>query len=201
MNGSPHADITTQPTMSSHDMSSVFPTKADPSSATNGPGPIHVVMGDACNSVKMNSMDFLESGTPGRASAPSFIPDFPSTNGFRSVSHINNRAAMHSSPSGASVSSNPSHGPSPAMHGALTNYSGSSLAAALDSMEAPRSRSGSSASPCNFANTTPEFTYVSGHPSPEFHFPPVDMTQDQKQGSPDAPADSHLMAIGGLLEE
>lgn len=197
LNGSAHTDITLQPTMSSHDMSSVFPTQAGPPNATKGPEPIHVVMGDTS---KMNSMDFLESVTPVRASAPGFIPDFPSANGFGAVSRLNGHTAMLSSSSGASsISSNPSHVPSPAMHGVNTNYSGtSSLASALDSMDSSRSRSGSSASPGNFSNS--EYAYTSaGKQGPEFHFPPADMAQERKRGSPDTPADSHLLAIGGLL--
>ena len=206
LNGSPHNDIIIQSVMPSHDMSSLFSTNGDASNATNGPGPIHVSMGEPSNSVKMSAMDFLESATPVRASAPGFISDFPPTNGFGAVHHLNNHTVNLTSSSGASsVSSNPSHVPSSTMHGTQTNYNGtSSLASALDSMGTSRSRSGSSASPGTFANATPEFTYPSAgttsvRSSPEFHFPPADMALERKGGSPDTPADSHLMAIGGLL--
>ncbi|KIM87209.1 hypothetical protein PILCRDRAFT_303842 [Piloderma croceum F 1598] len=202
LNGSPHTDITLQPTMPSHDMSSVFLTQAGPSNATNGPGPIHVGMADTSNSVKMSSMDFLECTTPVRSSAPDFIPDFPSSNGFGAVPHLNGHTAILSSSSGASsVSSNTSHVPSPGMHGTNTNFSGtSSLASALDDMDSSRSHSGSSASPGNFTNGNSEYAYPSaGNQAPEFHFPPADTAQDRKRGSPDTPADSHLLAIGGLL--
>jgi hypothetical protein len=205
LNGSPHNDIIIQSAMPSHDMSSLFSTNGDVSNATNGPGPIHVSMGEPSNSVKMSAMDFLEPATPVRASAPSFISDFPSTNGFGAVHHLNNHTVNLASSSGASsVSSNPSHVPSPTMHGTQTNYNGtSSLASALDSMGASRSRSGSSASPGTFANATPEFYPSAGttsiRSSPEFHFPPADLALERKGGSPDTPTDSHLMAIGGLL--
>jgi hypothetical protein len=201
LNGSPHTDISLQP-IPSHDMSSVFLTQAGPSNATKGPGPIHVGMADTSNSVKMSSMDFLECATPVRSSAPDFIPDFPSANGFGAVSHLNGHTAILSSSSGtSSVSSNPPHVPSPGMHGTNTNYNGtSSLASALDDMDSSRSHSGSSASPGNFTNGNSEYVYPSaGNQAPEFHFPPADTAQDRRRGSPDTPADSHLLAIGGLL--
>jgi hypothetical protein len=205
-NGLPHTDIISQAPMTSRDMSGFPSNEAGPSNATNGPGPIHVGMGDVPNSVKMSVMHFLESATPTRASAPNFIPDFPSANGFGAVSHLNNHTTTFSSPSGASsISGNLSHLPSPSMQGTSTNYSGtSSLASALDSVGDSRSRSGSSASPGNFVNAKPDFSYsstgnTSVRSSPEFHFPPSDTTQERKRGSPDVPTDSHLMAIGGLL--
>lgn len=201
-NGSLHSDITLQPTMASCDMSAFPANNVDPSNATNGPGPIHVGMADASNSVKMGTMDYLESATPVRASAPNFIPDFPTSSPFGAVAHLNHTATFSSSSGTSSISSNPSHVASPVMHATQTNYNGtSSLASALDSMGDSRSRSGSSASPSNFTGAKSDFSYasVSAQPSPEFHFPPADMAQDQNGKSPDAPADSHLIAIGGLL--
>lgn len=205
LSGSPHSDLTT---MTTHDMT-LYPTKNDLSNATNGAGPMRMSMADMSNPAKITSMEFLESATPVRASAPSFIPDFPGTNGFAPRPHIDSRGTLHSSPSGTStVSSNPSHATSPAMHSGLpTTYSGttSSLASALDSLGVTRSRSGSSASPNNFMGTDFKFSPVNGsqiHAAHEFLFPPsdlVDLSTKHKRDSPDAPADSHLMAIGDML--
>lgn len=190
--------------MNTHDL---FPIKNDPSSGTNG-SPMHVSMSDM-SPKKLSSMDFLEPTGPVRASAPSFIPDFPS-NGFVLRAHLDGRGAMHPSSAGTPPS-NTSHVPSPNMQNIPTSFGGtSSLASALDGMGMTRSRSGSSASPSAFHSSDFKFTSAgsapvhSTHSVHDFGFPPVDLQQapiESRHDSPEGPPDSHLMAIGGLLTE
>lgn len=189
--------------INTHDL---FPIKGDPSSGTNG-SPMHVSMSDM-SPKKLSSMDFLEPAGPMRASAPSFIPDFPS-NGFGLRSHLDGRSAIHPSSAGTSPS-NTSHVPSPGIQNIATSFSGttSSLASALDGMGMTRSRSGSSASPTAFHSSDFKFTSAGSapvhpvHPAHDFGFPPLDLQQAPiGHDSPEGPPDSHLMAIGGLLTE
>lgn len=204
LTGSPQGDALTMPLiMTSRDISTVFPTKTES-------GSVHVSMADLSDAEKMSSMDFLDAVPPMRASAPGFIPDFPSATGFEARLSLDSRATNYSSSSGTSISSAASLVPSPTMQGIASNYiNSSSLSSALDSMGVARSRSGSSASPGTFAQPKSEFTFSPVGSAPlhnphEFLFSSNDLAgvpADQKSISPEIPADSHLLTIGGLLSK
>ncbi|KAJ3476268.1 hypothetical protein NLI96_g11276 [Meripilus lineatus] len=105
-----------------------------------------------------------------------------------------------------------SHAPSPPLPGmpAAPSYviGSSSLASALDSMAASRSRSGSSASPGILNGQSPDHSFSStgsGPPTSDLSltFTPgfEHILQQSKENSPDVPADSHLLVLGDMLKK
>ncbi|KAF7969280.1 hypothetical protein HWV62_27811 [Athelia sp. TMB] len=204
VSGSSHDDLN----IPSRDMSTVFPTKTESSANDFGSSGMHLSRSDILNASKISSMDFLDGSNTARVSAPGLIPDFSSATGFENRPTLDSHPTSYSSSSGTSISSVASLASSPAMQGITPNYNGtSSLSSALDAM-GTRSRSGSSASPGTFAPVKSDFTFSPAangplHSAQDFLFPPNDLggsaSEQQKSMSPEAPADSHLLAIGGLL--
>ncbi|KAI0928700.1 hypothetical protein AcW2_004628 [Taiwanofungus camphoratus] len=214
----PDVTIPTNSTAQVHaPMSSLFQPEMDPM-------PVSMQMSLNAlppRSTDMSAMDVVSAAPAESTPSQALLPEFSAQNGsFRvdtrltGLDGLDGSHHLASSPSATSVSTNPSHTSSPAMNGMTSTYSvaSSSLASALDSMAATRSRSGSSASPPNFMSSSSDLGFPSSGSGPptsahesgfQFSLPGFDNPPHPapaKESSPEVPGGAHLMVLGDMLK-
>ncbi|THH33885.1 hypothetical protein EUX98_g291 [Antrodiella citrinella] len=177
-------------------------------------------MGALSSPVDISAMDVSTSLTEQAQQPLSLLSDFPGQNSSfaTATDHRMNGMDSHdptaqllASPSTTTASSNVSHVSSPALNGMASSYliGSSSLASALDSMAAARSRSGSSASPGLLTSASSDLGFSSGGSGPptsdaSLVFPPGYEQRNSltttKEDSPESPGGAHLLVLGDMLK-
>ncbi|KDQ61001.1 hypothetical protein JAAARDRAFT_569526 [Jaapia argillacea MUCL 33604] len=199
------------PNPTSH-VTPIFSNECDTSNTT-----IPMQVSQIVPSMNIDAMDTLTSpSTSERVSAPSFLPDFPSTTGLFGMDdrHTMHRGGLHPSPGMSTTSSGLSHSSSPAVNGLSPPFSvgTSSLASALDDLTAPiHAQSDSSTSSLALVNSISQMDFMSTGSGPstsaadlDFMFPPSNYEGDGravgKEPSPEVPGGPHLMVVGNILK-
>ncbi|KZT11338.1 uncharacterized protein LAESUDRAFT_747079 [Laetiporus sulphureus 93-53] len=163
-----------------------------------------------------SSMEIVSATPVDRTVSQTILPDFTSHGSFGVDHRVNGLDGLDgprqlaSSPSATTSSTNVSHTSSPAMSGMASTYSltSSSLASALDSMAASRSRSGSSASPPNLLSSASDLGFSSGngatpasaHEAGFQYTLPFDEPSSAKENSPEQSGSSTLLVLSDMLK-
>jgi hypothetical protein len=205
---SSHSEVSLQNSSSHimHTMPPAFPNKADhPNSMATA---MHVSMPDLTPPVYMAApVDVLDLSASVGPSAPSFIPDFPSSqcDPFTMAPSLESDMNPELSPNSHVSSASPpqSQVPSPSIHGSASSYAVggvSSLASALDAtnVSGGRSRAGTSVSPASLP-----LAFISAAPSSQQNmgvsFPPSN-GDDASVGKVENSADTHVI-LGNILKK
>lgn len=212
---SPH-DTTLPPDPSAQMHATMFSQTIDPSTAAAMS--MHMALDpisaapDSTAAPMDVSVPQLQNGSPG------IIPDLPSQPvvygidpRIATLEAMESSHSLLSSPSAHSSSTGASHASSPALAGVAPSYTtgSSSLAFALDSDGATRSRPGSAASPGTSTALGSDLGFPSASSAPPtashgsgFDFPPSGFENSMQSANDDTPpGGAHLLVLGDLLKK
>ncbi|EIW85102.1 hypothetical protein CONPUDRAFT_79784 [Coniophora puteana RWD-64-598 SS2] len=193
----------------SHESMSMYSIQVDPSQSITPS--MQISMQDtSSNPQSLTAMDVMQPTASTRAPPPGYLTDFPvhPPPSFGVLGTLDSHLTLASPPTTDSVAV--SANPSPAVQGMASSFSMSGVAPSSAGIPHTMPHLESSASSGTMASSGSELGFSplsSGPPTsgqdPGFVFPPPDLGDsrvNREQGSPEGPADSHLMVVGSILK-